>query len=107
MSTLRRRVAAIVRQARLARVPFDTRSPYVRETLRGIGNMQRRDPRQAAALVTLQIQQLVKGCGDDLAGLRDRALILVCFDLASVTLAAVTGLALVSASIELQTRRCL
>ena len=79
MATLRRRVAAIVRQARLARVPFDTRSPYVRETLRGIGNMQRRDPRQAAALVTLQIQQLVKGCGEDLAGLRDRALILVCF----------------------------
>ncbi len=79
MSTLRRRVAAIVRQARLARVPFDTKSPYVRETLRGIGNRQTRDPRQAAALVTLQIQQLVRCCGDDLAGLRDRALVLVGF----------------------------
>lgn len=35
MSTLRRRVAAIVRQARLARVPFDTKHPDIREVLRG------------------------------------------------------------------------
>ncbi len=79
MSTLRRRVAAIVRQARLARVPFDTKSPEIREVLRGIGHAHRRDPRQAAALTTPEIQKLVGTCGPDLAGLRDRALILVGF----------------------------
>ena len=79
MSTLRRRVAAIVRQARLARVPFDSKSPDIREVLRGIGNTHRRDPRQAAALTTPEIQKLVRACGHDLAGLRDRALILLGF----------------------------
>ncbi len=79
MSTLRRRVAAIVRQARLARVPFDTKSPEIREVLRGIGHAHRRDPRQAAALTTPEIQKLVGTCGPGLAGLRDRALILVGF----------------------------
>lgn len=79
MSTLRRSVAAIVRQARLARVPFDTKSPDIREVLRGIGNIHRRDPRQAAALTTPEIQKLVRACGHGLAGLRDRTLILLCF----------------------------
>ena len=79
MSTLRRRVAAIVRQARLAQVPFDTGSPHVRETLRGIARKHTGDKRQAAALTTPEIRKLVLACGPGLAGLRDRALILVGF----------------------------
>lgn len=79
ISTLRRRVAAIVRQARLAQVPFDTKHPDIREVLRGAANATRRELRQAAALTTLDIQKLVAACGGDLAGLRDRALILVGF----------------------------
>jgi len=79
MSTLRRRVAAIVRQARLAQVPFDTGNPHVRETLRGIARKHPGDKRQAAALTTPEIRKLVLACGPGLAGLRDRALILVGF----------------------------
>ena len=45
MFTLRRRVAAIVRQARLAQVPFDTGNPHVRETLRGIARKHTGDKR--------------------------------------------------------------
>jgi hypothetical protein len=79
MSTLRRRVAAIVRQARLAQVPFDTGNPHVRETLRGIARKHTGDKRQAAALTTPEIRKLVLACGPGLAGLRDRALILIGF----------------------------
>ena len=52
MSIVRRRVGAIVRQARLAQVPFDTGNPHVREMLRGIARKHTGDKRQAAALTT-------------------------------------------------------
>ncbi len=79
ISTLRRRVAAIVRQARIARLPFDTKHPHIRDVLRGAANKSTRDLRQAAALTTPDIQKLVDACGTDPAGLRDRALILIGF----------------------------
>jgi integrase len=79
LSTLRRRVAAIARAHGIAKQPLDTRHPAIRETLRGIGRTHGEPPRRSAALATADIKQLVQICGDDMAGVRDQALFLVCF----------------------------
>jgi integrase len=79
LSTLRRRVAAIARAHRIAKQPLDTRHPAIRETLRGIGRTHGEPPRRSAALATSDIKQLLQVCGDDMPGVRDRALFLVCF----------------------------
>ena len=75
LPTLRRRVAAIARAHRIARQPLDTRHPAIRETLRGIARTHGAPARRSAALTTEEIRRLVGTCGDDLAGLRDRALL--------------------------------
>jgi integrase len=79
LSTLRRRVAAIARAHRIAKQPLDTRHPAIRETLRGIARTHGEPPRRSAALATAEIKRLLRTCGDDMAGLRDQALFLVCF----------------------------
>jgi integrase len=79
MPTLRRRVAAIARACGVAGQPLDTKHPAIRETLRGIGRKHGSPARRAAALTTTEIKKLCRTCGDDLAGLRDRALFLVGF----------------------------
>jgi integrase len=79
LPTLRRRVAAIARAHRMIKQPLDTRHPAIRETLRGIARIHGEPPRRAAALTTAEIRRLVRVCGDDIAGVRDRALFLVCF----------------------------
>ncbi len=79
LSTLRRRVAAIARAHRIARHPLDTRHPAIRETLRGIGRLHGEPPRRSAALATADVKQLLDACRGDMAGIRDRALLLVCF----------------------------
>ncbi len=79
LPTLRRRVAAIARAHRIARQPLDTRHPAIRETLRGIARTHGAPARRSAALTTEEIRRLVGTCGDDLAGLRDRALLLIGF----------------------------
>lgn len=79
LPTLRRRVAAIARAHRIAKQPLDTRHPAIRETLRGIGRTHGEPARRSAALTTEEIRRLVNCCGDDLAGLRDRALLLIGF----------------------------
>jgi len=79
LPTLRRRVAAIARAHRIAKQPLDTRHPAIRETLRGIGRTHGEPARRSAALTTDEIRRLVEVCGDDLAGLRDRALLLIGF----------------------------
>jgi integrase len=78
-STLRRRVAAIARAHRIAKEPLDTRHPAIRETLRGIARTHGEPARRSAALATEDIRRLVATCGDDLAGLRDRAMLLIAF----------------------------
>ncbi len=75
--TLRRRVAAIARAHRIAGHPLDTRHPAIRETLRGIARAHGEPPRRAAALTTAEVKRLVRACGNDRAGLRDRALFLI------------------------------
>ncbi len=77
--TLRRRVAAIARACGIAGHPLDTKHPAIRETLRGIGRKHGSPPRRAAALTTAEVKKLIRVCGDDLAGLRDRALFLLAF----------------------------
>jgi integrase len=79
LPTLRRRVAAIARAHRIAKHPLDTRHPAIRETLRGIARTHGEPARRSAALTTAEIRRLVEICGDDLAGLRDRALLLIGF----------------------------
>jgi len=79
MPTLRRRVAAIARACGVAGHPLDTKHPAIRETLRGIGRKHGSPARRAAALTTTEIKKLCRACGDDLAGLRDRALFLLGF----------------------------
>ena len=79
LPTLRRRVAAIARAHRIAKHPLDTRHPAIRETLRGIARTHGEPARRSAALTTAEIKQLIEVCGDDLAGLRDRALLLIGF----------------------------
>ena len=79
LPTLRRRVAAIARAHRIARHPLDTRHPAIRETLRGIARMHGEPARRSAALTTSDIKRLVEVCGDNLADLRDRSLVLLGF----------------------------
>jgi len=78
-STLRRRVAAIARMHRSKNLTFSTTHPAVRETLRGIARDFGAPPKQAEALLTDDVKRLVETCDDDLTGIRDRALLLLCF----------------------------
>jgi integrase len=79
LPTLRRRVAAIARAHGIANRPLNTKHPAIRETLRGIARTHGEPARRSAALTTKEIKQLVEVCGDDLPGLRDRALLLLGF----------------------------
>ena len=79
LPTLRRRVAAIARAHRIAKQPLDTRHPAIRETLRGIARTHGEPARRSAALTTDEVKRLVATCGSDLAGRRDRALLLLGF----------------------------
>ena len=78
-STLRRKVAAIARANRMAGAALDTRHTAIRDVLRGIGRTHGLPARRAQALTTDEVQQLVASCGNDLVGLRDRAILLVTF----------------------------
>ncbi|MGI4952354.1 MAG: tyrosine-type recombinase/integrase [Janthinobacterium lividum] len=78
-ATLRRKVAAIARAARIAGMPLDTRHPSIRDVLRGIGRTHGSPARRAQVLTTDEVQRLVDTCGDDFVGLRDRALLLLTF----------------------------
>ncbi|MBK1660266.1 hypothetical protein [Paracraurococcus ruber] len=77
LATLRRQLASIARAHREARHAFDSRDPAIRNALRGIAREHARPARQAAALTTAEIRSLVRSCGPNLAGLRDRALLLL------------------------------
>jgi integrase len=79
MPTLRRRVAAIARACGVAGHPLDTKHPAIRETLRGIGRKHGSPARRAAAITTVEVRKLCRACGADLAGARDRALLLLGF----------------------------
>ena len=78
VATLRRRLVSIAKAHRVAgHIGFWPAHPIIGGTLRGIARSRGRPQRRAAALTTPEIRRLVAACGSDLAGLRDRALILL------------------------------
>jgi choline dehydrogenase-like flavoprotein len=78
-ASLRRKAAGIARAYRVAGHALETRHTSIRDVLRGIGRTHGDPPTRAQALATEEIQQLVAAYEDDLAGLRDRALLLIGF----------------------------
>lgn len=80
-SALRRRLAAIGYHFRLHGRDWNSADPAIRTTLRGIGRTHgiAFQKRPAAALCSPEIKALLKTCDDDLAGTRDRALLLLGF----------------------------
>jgi len=75
--TLKRRLVAIGQVHKLAGQPWTPAHPAIRATLRGILRQHGTPSRQAAALTTPEIRRLVATCDHGLAGLRDRALLLL------------------------------
>jgi integrase len=72
-------VAGIAHQARIEGAPLDTKDPAISATLDGIANTFPVRGRRAAALTIEDLRAIVDPCGEDLAGRRDRALLLVGF----------------------------
>ncbi len=78
-AALERRLAAIGHAHRLRDHEWSAGHPAIRATLRGIHRTHRRRGRRAAALTSAELKRLVAACGGDLAGRRDRALLLLGF----------------------------
>jgi integrase len=78
-SALERRLAAIGHAHRLGGLDWSAGHPAIRGTLRGIYRQHGSRRRQAAALTSVELKKLVAACPGDLAGLRDRALLLLGF----------------------------
>lgn len=79
-NTLRRRLAGIRKVHRLFHLQNPTDNEEVLIAMRRALRSKTRRPRQALGLTKELRDQLVAACGDDLAGLRDRALIMVGYD---------------------------
>jgi len=78
-SGLRLILAAIAYHHRRAGLLWSSADPVIATVLRGILRAQQRPVRPAAALTSAELRRLLAGCGDDLAGTRDRALLLLGF----------------------------
>lgn len=78
MGTLRRKISAIAHASAEAGAPLDMKSGEILQALRGIG-AEGEPARIATPLTIKDLRRLVAGCGSDLAGLRDRALLVVGF----------------------------
>jgi integrase len=76
-SGLRRRLAAIADRHRRAGQPWDPAQPEIRATLNDLVAARAVPVRPAAVLGEAELRPLLAGCGDDLAGRRDRALLLL------------------------------
>ena len=79
VTTIDRRVAAIAAMHRLAGHDTPTGSEAVRAVLSGIRNTLGRRPKKKQALTVDLVAKVVRKIPGDLPGLRDRALILLCF----------------------------
>lgn len=76
-ATIRRRLVAIGQRHKLAGEDWISSHPLIRATLRGMHRRHGVPARQAAAIATPEMRQLVATCETGLAGLRDRALLLL------------------------------
>jgi integrase len=77
-SALRRRLSAIAQAHKLKNIAWAP-DPLIRRTLRGILRQHGTPPRPAAALTTAEIKTLLATCDRSLAGIRDKAMLLVCY----------------------------
>ncbi len=83
-STIGRRLAAVRYAHKLAGLPTPTDSEHVKATLRGIRRVIGVAPEQKAPATAAVVLSMVQGCRTDtLKGLRDRAVLLLGFSLAS------------------------
>ncbi|WP_133063876.1 type II toxin-antitoxin system ParD family antitoxin [Arboricoccus pini] len=84
-SGLRLVLAAIAHHHRRAGLPWTAADPAIATVMHGVLRSQKRPVRPAAALTSTEIKQLLAVCDDrligraSLPGLRDRALLLMCF----------------------------
>jgi len=78
-STLAVHVAAIRAAHKAAGQPDPTADERVAATMRGIRRVHGQPPAQREPLTLDDLRAMLRTCGDDLAGLRDRALLLVGF----------------------------
>nr|WP_298689512.1 site-specific integrase [uncultured Dongia sp.] len=78
-SSIERALAGISSQHRLKGFPFDRRHPAVADVLSGLKRSVRRAKRPKAALTADRMLPVIEVCGRDLAGVRDRALLLLGF----------------------------
>jgi hypothetical protein len=77
-SGLDARLAAITHHHHGKNQPWSSKHPAIRATLRGIMRQHGKPVRPAAALTSAEVRRLLEACGNDLAGVRDRALFLSC-----------------------------
>lgn len=77
-AAIERRLVTIGQAHKLAGHPWVRAHPAIRATLRGMYRRHGRPARKAAALGVAETKQLVEAC-DGFAGLRDRAMFLLCF----------------------------
>lgn len=78
-SGLRLILAAVAHHHRRAGHLWASGDPVIASVMRGILREQKRPVRPAAALTSAELRRMLAGFGDDLAGVRDRALLLVGF----------------------------
>lgn len=78
-SGLRRRLAAIAHMHRSAGQPWEPSHPVVADALSSALASRSKPARPTAALTSMDMQRLLEACGSGLAGLRDRALLLLGF----------------------------
>ena len=76
-ATLSRRLAAISKAHAVRGLPSPTSHPLVHQTLRGIRRTHRRPQRQVTPLLEADMRAIVGTVGNDLKGLRDKALLLL------------------------------
>jgi hypothetical protein len=77
-SGLDARLAAIIHHYHGQNQPWSSKHPAIRATLRGIMRQHGKPVRPAAVLTSAEVRRLLEACGNDLAGIRDRALFLTC-----------------------------
>jgi integrase len=78
-SSLRVSLAALAYYHRRSGKPWASNHPIIASVMKGILRQQKRPVQPAAALTSTEIKAMLRTCGDDLASLRERALLLTGF----------------------------
>lgn len=79
VTTQRRRISAIIDMHRKANLPLDLSSAGYRDVWAGIRRRHGRPPAKKAALVTNALRDAIEALPENMAGVRDRALLLLGF----------------------------